>query len=223
MKSGHPLDTGAGPETMPDISPESAGTSPDVPPLARDGPQAQGVGQEAALAEAEDAQAPSVSHVQAATIGGRGGPRVGPYTLLGGNADGRYRLERSARRECEELARDQGYDSFAALPAARRGLTRRLAEVHVAASAMWAAGVTTGRLVDRWLDLTNAQNRLAQALGLERRLRDAKVLDLRSYIAEKYGRDGEGPTTPADSADRPSSAAEGPAEGIPAAQEAGKP
>jgi len=88
---------------------------------------------------------------------------------------------------CEELARDQGYDSFAALPAARRGLTRRLAEVHVAASAMWAAGVTSGRLVDRWLDLTNAQNRLAQALGLERRLKDAGIVDLQTYIGQKYG------------------------------------
>ncbi len=193
MKDGHPSVISAGPETRPDVGPErgqvAAEPSPDVPssaPDAQDGRQRPAEGAEAAMAEPDDS-APAVSHIQSATVGGQGGPRLGPYTLLGGAADGRYRLERAARRLCEDLAKDQGYDSFADLPATRRGLTRRLAEVHVAAAAMWAAGVTSGRLVDRWLDLTNAQNRLAQALGLERRLKDAGTVDLQTYIGQKYG------------------------------------
>lgn len=148
------------------------GSGPDAGQI-EPGPLAEGGGPE-----------PTVAHVH----GGKPGEwRHGAYVLLGGELDGRHRLEQATRRLCEELARDQGYDAFAALPAARRGLTRRYAEVHVAASAMWASGVVTGRLADRWLDLASLQRRLGEALGLQRVLKSAHVPTLEEILR----RDGE--------------------------------
>lgn len=124
--------------------------------------------------------------------GGKPGEwRHGAYLLLAGGLDGRHRLERAVRRLCEVLAHDQGFDSFGALPATRCGLTRRYAEIDVAASAMWASGVLTGRLADRWLDLVNAQRRLGEALGLQRTLKDAHVVTLEDIRARYDGQEAK--------------------------------
>jgi hypothetical protein len=144
------------------------------------------VGAEATLAD-EGGQEVTVAHVHG--TGKPGEWRHGAYVLLGGGLDGRHRLERAVRRLCEVLTHDQGYDSFNALPATRRGLTRRYAEMDVAASAMWVSGVVTGRLADRWLDLVNAQRRLGEALGLSRTVKDAREVTL-DEIRTRY--DGQG-------------------------------
>ncbi len=124
--------------------------------------------------------------------GGKPGEwRHGAYVLLGGGLDGRHRLERAVRRLCETLARDQGYDSFNALPSTRRGLTRRYAEMDVAASAMWVSGVVTGRLADRWLDFVNAQRRLGEALGLQRTIKEAQPVTLEEIRARYDGQEAK--------------------------------
>jgi hypothetical protein len=132
----------------------------------------------------------TVAHVHG--TGKSGEPwRHGAYVLLGGGLDGRHRLERAVRRLCEVLAHDQGYDSFNEMPATRRGLSRRYAEMDVAASAMWVSGVVTGRLADRWLDLVNAQRRLGEALGLQRMLKDAQPMTLEEIRARYDGQEAK--------------------------------
>lgn len=111
------------------------------------------------------------------------------YVLMGGHLTAKHYLERAARRRCEVLARDQGYESYRALPETRRGLTRRLAEVDVAASLMWASGMMTGRLVDRYFDVVSVQRKLARDLGLSRILKPANVVTL-DEIKARY--DGQG-------------------------------
>ncbi len=137
------------------------------------------------LMEAE-AEELTIAHVRG---GGRvaDGWRHGAYVLLGGTLTARHWLERRVRRLCEALARDQGYAAFRDLPQTRRGLTRRLAEVDAAASLMWASGVTQGRLVDRYFDIVTTQRKLAQALGLQRAMKDAKAVTLQEYVGAKYG------------------------------------
>lgn len=124
--------------------------------------------------------------------GGKPGEwRHGAYVLLGGGLDGRHRLERAARRLSEEIARDLGFDTFMAMPATKRGLARRYAEMDVAASAMWSSGVLTGRLADRWLDLVNAQRRLGETLGLQRVMKDARVVTLDEIRGRYDGREAK--------------------------------
>jgi hypothetical protein len=61
----------------------------------------------------------------------------------------------------------------------------------IAASAMWASGVVTGRLADRWLDLVNAQRRLGEALGLQRTLKDAQPMTLGDIRARYDGQEAK--------------------------------
>src|SRR5437773_1997821 len=78
--------------------------------------------------------------------GGKPGEwKHGAYVLLSGKLTARHWLERAVRRACERLARDQGYSAYRDLPEARRGLTRRLAEVDAAASLMFAEAIRSGR------------------------------------------------------------------------------
>lgn len=127
----------------------------------------------------------TIAHVRGAEA--VSGWKHNAYTLIGGGLDGRHRLERAVRRLCEEISRDLGFPSFEAMPATQRGLTRRYAEMDVAASAMWASALATGRLADRWLDLTSLQRRLGEALGLQRVIKDAGVIDVAKELARMNG------------------------------------
>jgi hypothetical protein len=177
-------------QNAPQVRPGSGQDADAMPadPAEEDARRVQ-VGPDAALAE-EGGQEVTVAHVHGTEKSGEPW-RHGAYVLLGGGLDGRRRLERAVRRLCEVLAHDQGYDSFDALPATRRGLVRRYSEMDVAASAMWASGVVTGRLADRWLDLVNAQRRLGEALGLQRTIKDAQSMTLEEIRAQYDGQEAK--------------------------------
>ncbi len=74
-----------------------------------------------------------------------------------------------------------------------------------AADAMWASFLANGRLPDKFWELVSLTRKYAELLGLNRALRDAKPIDLASYVAQRYGDD-----IPAASSDGHSGTTQGP-------------
>ncbi len=177
----------------------------------------------------DEASPPSVTHIRGALIGS-GDRRIthGAHLVLSGaRLDGR--TQRALRLRCARVARDKGFERLEDAPAVMQGEIEGYCRVWLATDLMWASFMASflatgrGQLPDAFLDYRNAMHRAAVHLGLKRELRDAKAIDLGTYVREKYGRNGEGRATPATPPEAPSSASERPAESVRAAQEAREP
>lgn len=163
------------------------------PPDAQDGPQPATEAETAALAEAEGGPAPSVSHIAAATIGTRDRRIVhGAHLVLSGaKLDGR--TQRAVRLRCERIAKDRGFDKFQDAPTVLQAAIEGYVRLWLASDLMWASFTASfiaagrGQLPDAFLDYQNAMHRKEVHLGLERRLKDAGVVDLQTYVGQKYG------------------------------------
>jgi len=114
------------------------------------------------------------------------------------------------RRLAERVARDMGFDDFSAMAAVRQEAVMQFCRTVAASDAMWTSFMVNGRLPDKFWELVSLTRKYAELLGLDRVLRDAKVLDLHSYVAQRYGGRGEGTETPATSSDGHPGATQGP-------------
>lgn len=174
---------------------------PDAPPAVggdvrddQEATQPQGEGETAALAEAEDAQgSPALTHVAGVSIDDKGRRilRHGGYAVLSGVEDGRTRITKALRRQREQLATDQGYTDFESLPTARRALAENFLRLSVALDLMWASFLKNGRLPDRAGDWWSLLERYGYRLGLDRRPKDARIIDVAADLARLNGQSAE--------------------------------
>lgn len=240
MKNGHPSVIGTGPKIRPDTPPESAQEEArnraDRPALAaQDAQDAQGglqrevEGEETALAEPEDTQdgpAATLTHLRGVVVGSRD-RRVtyAPHLVLSGaKLDGRTSYARIEKRRRDQIARDRGYSEFADAPGVLQNEIAGYVRLSIICDLVWAGFLSGGRLMlEAFRDFEQVKTRKAIHLGLERVLKDAKTVDLQTYVRQRYGGNGEGPAAPADSADPPSSPDERASEAVRATQEAEKP
>jgi hypothetical protein len=155
-----------------------------------------------------EGEALTVAHV----TGGKAaeGFKHGGYTILAGRVDGRSMVARRMRRLAERVARDMGFDDFNAMPAVRQETVMQFCRTVAASDAMWTSFMVNGRLPDKFWDLVSLTRKYAELLGLDRVLKDAKAIDLVSYVAQRYGGREEGSQTSAASSDGHSEPSGGP-------------
>ncbi len=169
-----------------------------------------------------EGEALTVAHV----TGGKAaeGFRHGGYTILAGRVDGRSAVARRMRRLAERVAKDTGFETFEAMPSVRQEVVMAFCRTVAAADAMWASFLGNGRLPDKFWELVSLTRKYAELLGLDRVLRDAKPIDLASYVAQRYGGHDHGTEkTPATSPDGSPGATQGPTERPGATVEADEP
>jgi hypothetical protein len=101
------------------------------------------------------------------------------------------------RRLAERVARDMGFEGFDGMPAVRQEAVVAFCRTVAASDAMWTSFLGNGRLPDKFWELVSLTRKYAELLGLDRVLKDARTLDLASYVAQRYAGHADGSEPPA--------------------------
>jgi hypothetical protein len=166
-------------------------------------------------------EALTVAHV----TGGRAteGFKHGGYVILAGRVDGRSAVARRMRRLAERVARDMGFEGFDEMPAVRQEAVVAFCRTVAASDAMWTSFLVNGRLPDKFWELISLTRKYADLLGLDRVLKEAKAIDLASYVAQRYGGRANGSEIPTPQPGGHPGPSGGPTVHADAAQEMGPP